>query len=70
MMGPISELVMSGKEVFGLGWGNWECAVLDMLILGFLLDVLIEMSNECQEGDSSNACYGISEEGWDIGAAA
>lgn len=69
MMGPISELVMSGKEVFGPRWGNWECAVLDMLILGFLLDVLIEMSDECQS-DSSSTCYGISEEGWDIGAAA
>lgn len=38
--------------------------VLEMLISGFILDVLVEMSNECQEGDASNMCHRISEEGW------
>ena len=29
-----------------------------------ILDILIEISNECQESDLNNMCYRISKEGW------
>lgn len=43
-----------GRNKLGQGGENWEYVIWDMLIWGFLLNVITKMSNECQEGDANN----------------